>query len=435
MMDLPVKVTAVDRIVVDVPFTPRQVRITEREVYNWAILELCRVVTDAGLVGWGETVLHYTWGRVTDESVSRVIGQSPARFMNDDSLGAGLQMALFDVVGKALGIPCYALMGRKVRDWVPISWWSIDASPEDWALEAGEAVSKGYTSFKIKQRPWRDIVAQVKAITEAVPGYFKLDSDANSTMQNAATAIPIIKRLEEFDNVAMFETPIPQEDILGNRQIRRSINRPVAMHFGSPPFVTVVREEVCDGFVIGGGSTAVVRSGILAGEARMPFWLQLVGAGLTTTWAAHLGAVLSHAIWPAITCLNLYSHQLLKREIEVVGGFHRVPEAPGLGIEVDEEAVERFRVPEPVMQEFARKGEVYDRPKPRIIRTVVYPDGSCVHMANARQAYDYYGSGNGPAYVEGVRLEVRHDDGSAQWADLFARAGEHPVRDRWNGHC
>ena len=137
------KVVDVERIIVDVPFTPRQQKITEREVYNWAVLELCKVTTDTGHVGWGETVIHYTWARVTDDAVERVKGQSPAKLMNDDSLGAGLQMALFDVVGKVLEVPAYELMGRQVRDWVPISWWCIDASPEDWAAEAADAVAKG----------------------------------------------------------------------------------------------------------------------------------------------------------------------------------------------------------------------------------------------------------------------------------------------------
>ena len=98
------------------------------------------------------------------------MGQSPAALMNDDSLGAGLQMALFDVVGKALEVPVYELLGTKVRDWVPISWWSIDASPKDWAAEAKDAV-KGCTSFKTKPRPWWDIVAQVDAISKVVPAH------------------------------------------------------------------------------------------------------------------------------------------------------------------------------------------------------------------------------------------------------------------------
>jgi L-alanine-DL-glutamate epimerase-like enolase superfamily enzyme len=427
------KVVDVERLVVDVPFTRRQQKIAAREVYNWAVLELCKVTLDSGQVGWGETVIHYTWARVTDQAVEKVMGQSPARWMNDDSLGAGLQMALFDAVGKALQVPVYELLGNKVRDWVPISWWSIDASPEDWAAEARDAVKNGYTSFKLKPRPWWDIVAQVEAIARVVPPHFKLDLDPNATWQNAAAAIPIIKKLEGYGNVAMFETPIPQHDVLGNRQIRAAVSRPIAMHFGSPPYIIQVREEVCDGYVICAGKSQVVRQATLSAEAQMPFWLQLVGNGLTTTWAAHLGAVLSHATWPAITCINLYSHQLLKKKIEVVGGYHQVPEGPGLGVEVDEEAVKKYRVPEKVLKKFREKGQLYDRPRPRILNTIVYPDGSCVHMAYASQGYGYFGAGHGPACVEGVRLEARPDDGSKEWQKLFARAQQHPVRDRWSG--
>ena len=226
------KIVDVERIVVDVPFTERQQKITAREVYNWSILELCRVTSDSGHVGWGETVVHYTWARVSDDAVERVKGRPAAEVMNDDGLGSGLQMAVFDLMGRALEVPVHRLLGTIQRDWVPISWWSIDASPEDWAAEAADAVAAGYTSFKNKPRPWWDIVAQVEAISKVVPPHFKLDLDPNATWQNAAAAIPIIGRLEPFGNVAMFESPIPQDDLLGNRQIRRATSRPVAMHFG-----------------------------------------------------------------------------------------------------------------------------------------------------------------------------------------------------------
>lgn len=426
------KVVDVERIVVDVPFTERQARITEREVYNWSILELCRVTTDTGLTGWGETVIHYTWARVTDEAVNRVVGKSPADVMNDDTLGAGLQMALFDVAGKALGVPCYKLLGNKVRDWSPISWWSIDASPGDWLAEARDAVALGYTSFKIKQRPWWDIFAQVDAIATGIPSSFKLDLDANATMQNAAAAMPIMQKLAQHENVAMFESPIPQTDILGNRQLKQLIPRPIAMHFGSPSYMTAVREEVCDGFVICAGKSEVIRQGHLSAEANMPFWLQLVGNGLTTTWAAHLGAVLTHATWPAITCINLYSHHLLTKPVEVVGGFHRVPEEPGLGVTVDEEAVEKWRVPDETVRELKEQGELYDKPKPRIICSVVYLDGTRLHIAPMNRAYGYFIQGNGPAHADGVELEIVHDDGSKEWSDLYERALEHPVRSGGN---
>jgi L-alanine-DL-glutamate epimerase-like enolase superfamily enzyme len=422
------KVTNIERTLVDVPFTPRQQEITTQSVstvYNWSLLELCKVTTDTGHVGWGETVIHYTYSRVSDSSVERVLGQSPAEYLNDDSLGAGLQMALFDVVGKILEVPVYRLLGTQCREAVPISWWSIDSSPENWAAEAADAVEKGYTSFKNKPRPWWDIVKQVEAIAEVVPTDFKLDLDPNACLRDAETAIPILRKLAAHPNVAIFESPIPQGDVEGNKKIVENIDCQIAMHFGSPPYTTCIREEVCDGFVIGGGKSRTMYDGHLSAAADMPFWLQIVGNGLTTTWAAHLGSVLTHATWPAITCLNLYSEHLLTKPIEVSDGCHTVPDAPGLGVEVDEAAVEKFRVP---AEELDADGYTI-HPHPRIIKTAVYPDGSCIHMAG--DGLSYFNAGNGDAYVEGARLELTFDDGTKEWAELYEKAQEAPVHAHW----
>ncbi|RKU34144.1 enolase [Candidatus Poribacteria bacterium] len=422
------KITNVERILLDVPFTPRQQQITTQSVstvYNWSLLELCKVTTNTGHVGWGETVIHYTYRRVSDASVERVLGESPAAFMNDDSLGAGLQMALFDVVGKILEVPVYQLLGTQCRDAVPISWWSIDSSPENWAAEAADAVACGYTSFKNKPRPWWDIVAQVEAVAAAVPSDFKLDLDPNSSLRDADTAIPVLQKLATYPNVAMFESPIPQNDVEGNKQIRRVVDRPIAMHFGSPPYTTCVREDVCSGFVIGGGKSQVMREGQLSAGADMPFWLQIVGNGLTTTWAGHLGSVLTHATWPAITCINLYSEHLITQPVQVSEGVHKVPDAPGLGVEVDEDAVERFRVP---AEKLDAEGYTI-HPVPEIIKTAVYPDGSCIHIVG--DGLSYFNAGNGEAQVEGARLELTFNDGSEAWAKLFAQAREAPVHGTW----
>ncbi len=422
------KVTNIERILVDVPFTPRQQEITVQSVstvYNWSLLELCKVTTDTGDIGWGETVIHYTYSRVSDNSVQRVLGQSPAEHMNDDSLGAGLQMALFDVVGKILEVPVYRLLGMQCREAVPISWWCIDSSPENWAAEAADAVEQGYTSFKNKPRPWWDIITQVEAVAEVVPADFKLDLDPNSSLRDATTAIPILQKLAAHPNVAIFESPIPQSDVEGNNQIRQAVDCPIAMHFGSPPYTTCIREGVCDGFVIGGGKSRTMHDGYLSAAADMPFWLQIVGNGLTTTWAAHLGSVLTHATWPAITCLNLYSEHLLTKPIQVTDGCHSLPDAPGLGVEVDEAAIEKFRVP---AEKLDADGYTI-HPHPRIIKTAVYPNGSCIHMAG--DGLSYFNAGNGDAYMEGARLELTFDDGTQEWADLYEKAQETPVHAHW----
>ena len=144
----------IETIILDVPFHEVAQRNMARTLSGWHIVELCRVTTDTGLVGVGETLPHYTWCRVTGETKERVIGRNPFSLLWDDSIGAGLQMALFDICGRAEGVPAYRLMGTKMRDHCPLSWWAIDMPPEDYAFEAREAVAQGYTAFKQKPRPW-----------------------------------------------------------------------------------------------------------------------------------------------------------------------------------------------------------------------------------------------------------------------------------------
>ena len=99
---------------------------------------------------------------------------------------------------------------------------------------------------------------------------------------------------------AQIESPIPQDDAAGNAALRSKFTKPIAIHFGNPPHATVVREQCADGYVVGGPKNKIMEANTLAADANMTFWLQLIGAGLTTTWAAHLGSVLSHASWPAV---------------------------------------------------------------------------------------------------------------------------------------
>ena len=416
-----VKIVDVERIVVDVPFTPRCERGNAREIWQWRISEVIRITTDVpDLVGYGETILHYTWSRVPDSAIERVKGRNPAEFLGDDSLGAGLQMAIYDLVGKALGVPAYRLFNLpKVREWCPISWWNIDMSPEDFAAEAQEALAKGYTSYKIKARPWWDVYEQVAAISAVTPRHFRLDLDWNNMLLNAGNAAPVLTELDKEERVAIYESPIMQRDVEGQRLLRQKTTRPIALHFGDPPFPTVVRDEVCDGFVVGGGAASVLRQGALAGAFEKPFWLQLVGTGITTAFSVHLGAVLPFAQWPSVNCMNNYSDDLLVDPLTITGGFARVPEAPGLGVEIDESALTRFRMAPP-----------HEYPRPRAILSVVWEGGRVVHYRDMKQVWDDCWAGNQPVQERGVRMETWKDDGSAEWADLYARATDFPVRDR-----
>lgn len=415
------RIRDVERMVVDVPFTPRCQEWNAREVWQWRISEVIRVTTDVpDLVGYGETILHYTWGRVPDEAIERVRGRNPADFLGDDSLGAGLQMALYDLVGKALGVPARRLFNLpQVREWCSISWWNIDMPPEANAAEAIDAMAAGYTSYKIKARPWFDVFAQVDAISAATPEYFRLDLDWNNMLINAGNATPVLTELDKQPRVAIYESPIMQHDVEGQRLLRQKTTRPLALHFGEPPFPTVVRDMVCDGFVVSGGVASILRQGALAAAFEKPFWLQMVGTGLTTAMSAQLGAVLPFAQWPSVNCLNNYADDLLQTPLVIKGGYVQAPDGPGLGIQIDEAALERYRMQPP-----------YEHPRPRLLMSVVWPGGRVMHYAQMRpQCWDDFWRGNQPAQERGVTMEVYPDDGTPEWANLFARASVAPVRD------
>lgn len=416
------KVTNVERILLVVPFVDRVRREMERaRIHTWSEVELIRVETDAGIVGWGETLQNYTWGRVN--IAERVIGRSPFSIMWDDSLGAGLQMALFDAAGKLAGVPVRDLLGQSVREWCPISFWDHDMSPEKYEVEVKKAVELGYTCMKIKTRPWFDVYETVQRMSDATPDWFSIDCDWNDFLINVSTAVPVLRKLEEdFPKIKIFEGPIKADDVPGNKLLRSQIHTATAHHYGSVPGHVAIGEGYCDGFVIGGGVNRVMANGQAAAMANMPFFLQLVGTGLTTALALHLGAVLTHAQWPAITCHELYEHPVITQRPDVVGGLAKAPDGPGLGVEVDEAAIDKYRV-EKADLSLPRRLVKYSRD---CGISVYFSD----HSHSTSPVWDYFKAGNQPAFERGVTTELIDDDGSAEFADLHARAKENPVLTR-----
>ncbi|MFB6217754.1 MAG: hypothetical protein ABEH77_01020, partial [Halobacteriaceae archaeon] len=109
-------VERVDRHPVEVPFREVPRRNMDRELPHWRYFEVYEVELGDGSVGHGESMCFYTWGRTGPEEVERARGGNAADLMWDDSLGAGLQIALFDAVGRALEVPVHALLGDQVNE-------------------------------------------------------------------------------------------------------------------------------------------------------------------------------------------------------------------------------------------------------------------------------------------------------------------------------
>jgi galactonate dehydratase len=412
------EVASVEATTVKVPYREIPGRAMSRELPHWKWSEILEVKLKAGVSGFGETLLYYTWGTSSQEDIQRCIGRNAAELMWDDSLGAGLQMALFDAVARHLEIPVHRLLGSQVNRTTPLSWWNIDTSAKDMASECQRALELGYRSYKTKGRPWFDIHQQVEQSAAVVPESFKIDMDFNSTLLDADRGMPIIKDLEAYPQVDIYESPIPQSDVAGNRRIREATRVNIALHYGTPNPRTVVEEGVCDGFVVGGGASSVLRQAAFCSQVNMPFWLQLVGTGLTAAHSLHFGAVCSHATWPAVNCHQLYSHDLLKQPILLKEGQAKVPETPGLGHELDWEMVERFRTAKPS-----------ERPNPRRMVEISWPTGKRMLLAATEVNYVLNAANRGaiPFYEKGADTRLLPDDGTSQWETLYQKALEGPL--------
>jgi len=417
-MDL--EVVRVDRTTVEVPYRPVQARNMHRQWPSWKYFEVCEVELGCGAVGHGETMLFYGFasppGYVEDADVERATGANAATLMWDDSLKPGLQIALFDAVGRALEVPVHALLGEQVRERTSLSWWCNDMPAEDWAAECEAAIEAGYTNIKLKGRPWFDIYEQIDRIHEVTPPEFGVDIDFNSTLLDAERGLPILEEIETYPQVEAFEGPIPFDDIEGYRTLREQLDSDIVRHYGADTEQTIC-EGLCDGLVVSGGATRATERAAVAAMADMPFFIQHVGTGITGAWTLHLAAVCSHARWPTINCFQLFEDDLLVDSIAVENGTASVPDAPGLGHEVDTGRVEELAVETP---------ETEPQP-PRLMRAHWPREDTVMYFAEGQQMPDTAREAEMPYYQRDATASLIPDDGSAAWADLRERALAAPV--------
>lgn len=415
---MPHSVDTIETIWVDLPLRATPARNMVREIPHWTLFEICKVTLDSGIVGFGETMVYYTWGEstVSDAARKKVIGKHPAENMWDDSLGAGLQIALFDAAAKTMDTPLHQMLGQQVRDRCHISWWDIDLPAEDWISECQLAISEGYTAFKSKGRPWWDLIEQTRQLCETLPDYFEVDMDFNGFGIDAAHCTRLLKEMEQFHNVVMFESPLPHKDVAGYKHLRQHTHIPLSMHtqthIGDPSLEVAIREEMVDGFVICGGASKIQRETHLCAEFNKSFFLQIVGTKIAAAFGLHLGAVLENARWPAVNCHQLFERDCIKDVLPVSNGLATVPNGPGLGIELDEEAIELFRT-EP-------KDKPY--PHPDLLIAIRWPAGTTTFFAHTAQFWEDWHRGRLPFFPRGVNLEHIPNDGSADWSDLRSRA-------------
>ncbi|MCZ6679217.1 MAG: mandelate racemase/muconate lactonizing enzyme family protein [Candidatus Poribacteria bacterium] len=410
------KITAIEPIPLRVPYEER----IRKRFYHFNMTDEVTVYkfhTDTGLTGLGENI----GPPFEQDLLDAYLGTDPF----DHVMGKGrfnLDMACYDLMGKHLGLPAWKLMGQQVRQWVSMGWWMPCMSPEDTAAEIQVAAERGYRGLKCKARAFYDVVEQSHAIQAVAPPDFRVEFDFNGALINVEKALPILRELEKIPVVKGVEEPIFAYDIEGWRRLHQEIRIPFYLHGvgvlsepasrqPSGPW-TGLRAGDFEGALC---SHENIRSALAAGwtfaAANTPILLQYVGTGITAAFACNLGAVMPTATLPGVTASHTYEDDLIVEAHTVQRGFMKVPEGPGLGVELDEDAVKRYsQMPAPEL--------------PRYLSVVTLPGGLKHYYRNLQQAERLMKQGVDESFAPGVRLDEWEDDGSDAFDRLWKRLQE-----------
>jgi L-alanine-DL-glutamate epimerase-like enolase superfamily enzyme len=333
---------------------------------------IVKIHTDEGITGIGEAACDTTEPvevvkvMIDRHMAPQLIGENPMdwaylvdRVSWDVSRGAtrfstsGIDLALHDLVGKALGVPVHTLLGGCRREKVLASIEVPRGTPEDMAEHSDEYYQQGIRGIKAKigSDPVRDALC-IKAIRERLGDAVSLRADAN-----CAYTLPEAKlfcRLVEDHDVGLelLEQPLAKHDLNGFRELRSATTLPIEVDESAYSLTmvhTILRHEAAD--IINtkcakaGGIRGVQQWAAVAEAADKPIVIGTEwGAGLKVAAKLHLGAAVKNAD-PVVEFTEIMIHELLLKEsLKLEEGYLRVPTGPGLGLELDPEKVRAFTV-------------------------------------------------------------------------------------------
>jgi muconate cycloisomerase len=366
----PLRITAVRTVVVWGPRRPAYGAATRTALGLAAVSEhaVVFVDTDAGVTGLGEiSSVFKRRGRLLARDVEAalapaVLGEDPRRIAylvqkmdraldGVEEAKAGIEMALWDILGKTLGAPVYALLGGRVRDRIPLSYSVPFGDPKAMAEFARERVGEGHRTVKVKvgNDPAQDVEA-VARVREAIGPEVRLRVDANMAWPTAKEAIRLIRAMERWD-LELVEQPLPPRELDAMAEVRRAIGVPLMADesIRTPrDAMEVIRRgaaDIANVYVTeAGGLLGASRIFTLCDAAGMPC---IIGSmpefGIGTAAQIHLGVAMPNLGPDSDTCGVLYhAEDLLARPLRIEGGYAYPPEGPGLGVEIDPEVLERW---------------------------------------------------------------------------------------------
>ena len=381
------KIASIDIITVVVPTIPGRVHSASFGPAGWDEVpkHIIRLNTDDGIYGLGETSRGTPEGAI-QQGFNRLKGRDPLKLslqnvfidaamhrntampfrdvvasedgggtrdwesLNGWGTGAGyeaFEMAVFDIVGKIRGCPVHELLGGAYRDRVPADYWIGHQTPEESAVNARLGYERGFHGVKMKCTSDEPMVARVQAILEATDASFKCTIDPNQRFYRPAEAIALAKQFEAVGNVGVLEDPMAKWNLNWYRQLRAATTIPVALHLANPhDIINAIKVEAVDIFNLGGSMWQFVHNAAIADAAGIPCWHGSGNdLGIMEMAYLHAASVPRNCVMPS-DFVGSWTREddLIVDGIQFEKGEAIVPTKPGLGCELDEDALKKYRI-------------------------------------------------------------------------------------------
>lgn len=341
---------------------------------NWVFV---KIYTDSGLEGVGEATLEMreqTVAQAILELKRSLLGKDPHRieaFWHDAyrdaywrggpvlmSALAGVEMAMWDIKGKDLGVPVYQLLGGKIRDSIPCyanAWFAGAKKPDEFAVKAKEAVATGFSGIKwdpfgsaymnLTPKEFRTAMECVEAVTAAVGDDIDILIEGHGRF-NVPTAVRIGRALERY-NILWFEEPIPPDNPRAMAEIKQRIGVPIAAgerlysRWDYTEFLELSAADFVQPDVTHAGGIMEVKKIAAMAECRHLAVCPHNPSGPVANAAAlQLAACISNfQVLETMATDVPYRKEVTDEQLILVDGNMQIPDRPGLGIEINEVAI------------------------------------------------------------------------------------------------
>jgi muconate cycloisomerase len=365
----PLPIRRVDAIPVALPLkTPMKM---SAETIVAAQNLLVRIEAADGTVGWGEaasapTMTGDTQGglvaAVRDHLAPMLIGKNardwrglrPAlhrALLGNGGAHSAVEMAVLDLVGRASGRRLIDLVARPRRSAVKPMWLLGNKTAAEDVAEAHAQQAAGFDFFKLKigVKPLAKEIAIAFAVRKALPDT-PLCADANCGLTLAAARSYVEKTRKA--QLMFVEQPLGYDDIDGLRKLTRSANVPIGIDEGIHSLADIVSNAKAGAGGVSlkliklGGIMAAIEAGKLCQRLGLSVNIaaKIAESSISSAAALHLACAVPKVDW-GVSLTHFYlAEDIVRRPLLLKDGLVALPDGPGLGVEVDEAAVERFRV-------------------------------------------------------------------------------------------